>query len=265
MSWSGSSRPGSSLSLHHRSWCPKPGIIGSDSTWEDATTARAAPSTGILLWNCTKRACVWILEHFLHLWLFSFAVLYLFSVLLSAGWCYQQARVCAMEGAGFGVRNAGGCLPNNQSHLDLIESVQSGNSISADPFYIIIWHQVFWFCLDRRGIKWLWEVTGETSFLVPSSHLASKPMTRVCWRSRMGNTSRSINSQQFSFLNSKTKNKQGIFSWSSGHLFLTSADSPGCLLCKCADAVPGSVQSTVRLLRHRSGGAHRPEICRHTW
>lgn len=42
-----------------------------------------------------------------------------------------------MEGAGCGVRNAGGCLPNNQPHLDLIESVQSGNSISDDPSNII--------------------------------------------------------------------------------------------------------------------------------
>lgn len=86
MSWPGSSRPGSSLSLHHQSWCPKPGIIGSDSTWEDATTARADPSTGILLWNCTKRACVWILEHSLRLWLFFFSriVLVICRVVLSA-------------------------------------------------------------------------------------------------------------------------------------------------------------------------------------
>lgn len=55
----------------------------------------------------------------------------------------------------------------------------------------LIWYQIFWFCLDSKGTKWLWEVTGETSFPVPSLHSASKPMTRVCWRNRMGNTSRS--------------------------------------------------------------------------
>lgn len=53
---------GSSLSLpylHLRvllpSSCPKPGIIGSGSTWELATTPREAASTGTLQWNCTRK------------------------------------------------------------------------------------------------------------------------------------------------------------------------------------------------------------------
>lgn len=58
-----------------------------------------------------------------------------------------------MEGAGFGIRNAGGCLPNNQSHLDLIESVQSGNSISADPSCIINLISFFLVWSGQQGNK----------------------------------------------------------------------------------------------------------------
>lgn len=188
MSWPGSSRPGSSLSLHHRSWCPKPGIIGSDSTWEVATTARSDPSTGILLWNCTKRACVWILVHFLRLWLFFFCqncTCYLQCGLISK---HEYVR-WRERGLAFEMREGAYQITNptlissrvfNQVILYLLTLPTS-----------LIWYNFFWFCLDSKGTKWLWEVTGETSFPVPSSHSASKPMTRVCWRNRMGNTSRS--------------------------------------------------------------------------
>lgn len=59
------------------------------------------------------------------------------------------------------------------------------------PILPTSYYDMKFFGLDSKGTKWLSEVTGETSFLVPSSHSASKPMTRVCWRNRMGNTSRS--------------------------------------------------------------------------
>lgn len=58
-----------------------------------------------------------------------------------------------MEGAGLGLRNAGGCVPTNQSHLDLIESVQSGNSISADPSDIITTISSFLVSSGQQGNK----------------------------------------------------------------------------------------------------------------
>lgn len=47
----------------------------------------------------------------------------------SAVWCHQQTTICAMEGTGFGVRNEGRCLPNNQSKFALFASVQSGKCL----------------------------------------------------------------------------------------------------------------------------------------
>lgn len=111
--------------------------------------------------------------------------------LLSAVRRYQQAWVCAVEGEGFGVWEAGGRLPNHQSNLDLIETLQSGKLMSVNASSITrMMATRFGFWLDRKGTKWLWGVTGETSSPARTSHLASKPMTRVCCRNRMGNTSR---------------------------------------------------------------------------
>lgn len=78
-SWPGSSRRGSSLSLHHLSRCTKPGIIGSGSTWGRAMTVKMAALTGTSPWSCTKRACVGISYLFLCLRLFSFASVVLVS------------------------------------------------------------------------------------------------------------------------------------------------------------------------------------------
>lgn len=69
MSWPGYSSRGCSLSLHHLSWCPMPGIIGSGSTLEHATTPRAAVSTGTLPWNCTRKGYLKIWCTFLCLWI----------------------------------------------------------------------------------------------------------------------------------------------------------------------------------------------------
>lgn len=49
----------------------------------------------------------------------------------SAVWRHQQTTVCAMEGAWFGVRNEGRCVPNNQSKSALFKSVQSGKFMSV--------------------------------------------------------------------------------------------------------------------------------------
>lgn len=159
MSWPDYSSCGSSLILHLsvllQSWCPKCGIIGSGSTLEHAMTLRSAASTGTSQWNCTRKGyfnislvqmCFPNLKGFFRTQGQKYGGLYVAlknghsfcTHSLSAVRCYQQTTICTMEGTGFGVRNEGRRLPNNQSKFALFKSVHSGKCLL---FYTMQQHE----------------------------------------------------------------------------------------------------------------------------